>query len=177
MKHRFIYLIVCIVLTLSCECQVQAGEPARTRPTDELFTRYSGRKGFTNISYGSEMLSMMAAKTSDRDISDLIGSIRLIRVLIADDSISAGGIISLTKDVTSIAKTYTLVSTVKEDGKDIRFFFTSAKGGDAELVMVSTTAGKVSVLDILGDFSVKDISRLSAISATGKKAEAVSGGK
>lgn len=155
--------MICIALAISSAGPMRAGEPVKARPTDELFTKYSGKKGFTNISYGGEMLSMMAENVSGDDISDLVGSIRLIRVLIADSSISAGSIISLTKDVTAITKTYTLVSTVKEDGKDIRFFFTRAKDGDSELVVVSTTSGKVSVLDILGDFSVKDISRLSSV--------------
>lgn len=170
MRHGFKYLIISIVLTFFVVIPTAAKDPqVKSRPTDELFSKYSGKKGFTNISYSGEMLSMMTMHVSGDDISDLIGSIRLIRVLVAGDSVSGLDDISFAKDVTALAKTCTQVSTVKEAGKNILFYYAQAKDGDSELVMVSVAPGKISVLDILGNFSVKDISRLSSVAGSGKK--------
>ena len=131
--------------------------------TDELFSGYSGKKGFTSISYSGKMLTMITVRGEDPELSDLVGNIDLIRILIEENPESGQGVFFL-RDLAKLERAGTLVSSVNESGKDIRFYFKRDKDGSSCFLMVSRNQGKVTVLNILGKFDVKDIKKLSAVS-------------
>lgn len=133
---------------------------AQSSDLDVVYQDYAGRKGFQSIVYGKRMISMMQENASN-DVKKLLSGIDMIRIISG-----AGGEDGLCADVLEAIKDdYELISRMDEGGTSSRFYLydTGDKHDKMSFVMVNSTPASCVILEIIGKFDVKDISKLSAI--------------
>ena len=133
---------------------------AQPSELDEIYEEYVGKKGYESYVYGKRMISMIQENASD-DVRKLLAGIDMIRIIS-----TAGDEGSLRSDVLEAIKDdYELISRMDEGGASSRFYLydTGDKRYRMSFVMVSSTSDSCIILEIIGKFDVKDISRLSAI--------------
>ena len=129
---------------------------------DGFFDSHSGKQGYQSIIYGKRMLDMMKDGASS-DVKSLLDRIRIIRIISCgkpDDQIVA----LARKDVRNSGE-YEIISQINENG-NLSEFYISEEGGktdDISFVMVASSSQGSAVMEIIGRFDVKDISRLSVI--------------
>ena len=106
------------------------------------------------------MLSMMKDNASS-DVKDLLDGIKMIRIISYK-----GEAEDLCNEVLSIIKQdYRLVSRITGDGKVSNFYIYEPNSSKKDMSFVMTVSGPEEsvVLEIIGKFDVKDITRLSVI--------------
>lgn len=158
----FAIIFVMLVSTFQAIASVppQIEKPSG-RCIDSLFIRHSGEVGFSSVSYGDKMLSIMKASVADEGTRRLLGQLKLIRILVCREQ---GGTEKLfLSELDSISARYGSISEVADDGKVTKFLLKSEDGGLSSFLMISESADAVTALDIYGNFDVKDISRLSRL--------------
>lgn len=133
-----------------------------SRAIDTIFSSFEGTPGFTSVTYGPEMLKMISGRSSDESVKELIGNLQLIRIIVTTGDNS--GILSFLTRLSTIGDSYKLISSVTENEKKTQFFYKKEQTGLSSFLMISKENDKTTVLDIYGDFNVKDISKLSIIS-------------
>lgn len=153
---RILILVVLILAAFVAQAQ--------NRAFGELFSRYSGREGYTTVELGDKMMQMMSQRASrgDRQLAELLGDIRLIRIISTKQADE-----NLAQAVVAIAQRggFKLIMSQNESGQLSRFYLIdrSSRGADSEFLMLSDGAQELIAVYIYGTFDVKDISRLSAI--------------
>ena len=133
---------------------------AQSSALDVVYQDYAGRKGFQSIVYGKRMISMMQENASN-DVKKLLDGIDMIRIISA-----VGDSGTLKSDVLSaIEDDYELISRMDEGGTSSHFYLydTGDKRDTLSFVMVNSTSDSCVILEIIGKFDVKDISKLSVI--------------
>lgn len=129
---------------------------------DGFFDSHSGKQGYQTIIYGKKMLEMMKDGASS-DVKALLDRIRIIRIVncsSADDNI-----ISLARRDVRNSGRYEIISQINENRR-LSEFYISDEGGkskDVSFVMIASSSQGSAVMEIIGKFDVKDISRLSVI--------------
>jgi hypothetical protein len=133
---------------------------AQTSNLDEVYEEYAGKNGYESYIYGKRMKSMMQENASN-DVKKLLAGIDMIRIITA-----AGDDGTLRSDVLEIVnEDYELISRMDEDGTSSRFYLydTGIKQDKMSFVMVNSTSDSCVILEVVGQFDVKDISKLSVI--------------
>lgn len=120
-----------------------------------------------SVEMGRKMMEMMARHVtkSDRDLASLIGGIRSIRVLKAQQPRSEEAV-QFSRELLSMAADgeYALVMSRTEDGQTSEFYFIDGgNSAPSEFLMICFGPEERMALDIYGVFDVKDISRLSTL--------------
>ena len=136
------------------------GLSAQSSELDGIFDEYAGRKEYQSVIYGKTMLSMMKDNASS-DVKDLLDGIKMIRIISYK-----GEAEDLCDEVLSIIKQdYRLVSRITGDGKVSNFYIYEPNSSKKDMSFVMTVSGPEEsvVLEIIGKFDVKDITRLSVI--------------
>ena len=129
---------------------------------DGFFDSHSGKQGYQTIIYGKKMLEMMKDGASS-DVKALLDRIRIIRIVncsCADDNI-----ISVARTDVRNSGRYEIISQINENRR-LSEFYISDEGGkskDVSFVMIASSSQGSAVMEIIGKFDVKDISRLSVI--------------
>lgn len=136
---------------------------AQERDVDSIFDRHAGQSGYTSVTYGRKMLEMMK-RNSSAEASEVISGLEVIRILTCKGEKSG----ALLEEAGNTARTYgyELISQVGEDTVSTAFFFKDESKGKSSFLMVSGSPEETTVLDIYGEFDIRDISRISSI---GKK--------
>lgn len=146
---RLIILITFILLPLAMSAQISS-----------FFERYNGQEGYQSIVYGKRMLEMMKDNASPdvKSLLDRIGSIRIISCDRPDDPIVAIARRKADND------DYEIISQIKENGSS-SYFYIRDKGRKSNVSFVMIVSGPKgsAVMEISGEFDVKDISKLSII--------------
>lgn len=129
---------------------------------DGFFDSQSGKQGYQTIIYGKRMLDMMKSGTSS-DVKSLLDRIRIIRIISCakpDDQI----VTFARKDVRNSGR-YEIISQINENGNLSEFYISDegSKNDDISFVMIASSSQGSAVMEIIGKFDVKDISRLSVI--------------
>lgn len=129
---------------------------------DGFFDSQSGKPGYQTIIYGKRMLDMMKSGTSS-DVKSLLDRIRIIRIISCakpDDQI----VTLARKDVRNSGR-YEIISQINENGNLSEFYISDegSKNDDISFVMIASSSQGSAVMEIIGKFDVKDISRLSII--------------
>lgn len=127
---------------------------------DSIFEDYTGKKEYQSVIYGKTMLSMMKDNASS-DVKNLLDGIKMIRIISYK-----GEAEDLCDEVLSIIKQdYRLVSRITGDGKVSNFYIYEPNSSKKDMSFVMTVSGPEEsvVLEIIGKFDVKDITRLSVI--------------
>ena len=129
---------------------------------DGFFESHSGKQGYQTIIYGKRMLEMMKDGASS-DVKALLDRIKIIRIVncsSADDNI----ISVARKDVKDCGR-YEIISQINENGSLSEFYISEEEGKskDVSFVMIASSTKGSAVMEIIGKFDIKDISRLSVI--------------
>ena len=101
-------------------------------------------------------------ENASNDVKKLLDGIDMIRIISCTDGNKA----DLRSDVLdAIGDEYELISRMDEDGMSSRFYLydTGSKLDKMSFVMVNSTSESCVILEIIGKFDVKDISKLSVI--------------
>ena len=133
---------------------------AQMSDLDKVYEGYAGKEGYESYIYGKRMISMMQENASN-DVRKLLGGIDMIRIISA-----VGDPGSLQSEVLRVIEgDYELISRMDEGGSSSRFYLydTGDKHSKMSFVMVNSTSDSCVILEIIGRFDVKDISKLSVI--------------
>ncbi len=135
----------------------------QTNPVDELFSKYSGKEGFSSVYISSKMLGLFAnMEAGDEEAENVMGKLKSIRILTVIDStlnrkINFHSELSKKMDFSD----YEELMVVRE-GQDITYFLTRQSGKSmVELLMITGGSGGNTMISIRGDLNLKDISGLS----------------
>ena len=136
------------------------GLSAQKSELDGIFDEYAGRKEYQSVIYGKTMLGMMKENASD-EVRSLLDGIKMIRIIshTGEEDMLCNMVHAIVK------KQYERISMVSGDGILSQFYLydpDSAKK-DMSFVMTIEGEGESVVMEIIGRFDVKDITRLSSI--------------
>ena len=136
------------------------GLSAQSSILDYVFEDYAGKKEYQSVIYGKTMLSMMKDNASS-DVKDLLDGIKMIRII----SYKGEAEVLCDRVLNIIRNDYRLVSRITGDGKVSNFYLYEPDSSKRDMSFVMTVSGPQEsvVLEILGKFDVKDITRLSVI--------------
>lgn len=124
---------------------------------DDIYEDYAGKKGYQSVIYGKKMITMMKENASS-DVRRLLNGISMIRIISHSGSETA-----LYDDVKDIVrKEYDLISRIDEEGNS-SLFYLYEDDDEMSFVMISSGEESKVILEIIGRFDVKDISKLSII--------------
>ena len=151
--RRLLIILSLLIIPLAASAQTSALEKV-----DE---KYAGKEGYQSYIYGKRMISMMQENASS-DVKKLLDRIEMIRIITHTgkdiDSLYSEALAAVRKD-------YELISRMDEDGGRSMFYLydTGNKKDNMSFVMINTTTHNCVILEIIGKFDVKDISKLSVI--------------
>ena len=136
------------------------GLSAQSSILDYIFEDYAEKKEYQSVIYGKTMLSMMKDNASS-DVKDLLDGIKMIRII----SYKGEAEVLCDRVLNIIRNDYRLVSRITGDGKVSNFYLYEPDSSKRDMSFVMTVSGPQEsvVLEILGKFDVKDITRLSVI--------------
>lgn len=129
---------------------------------NDFFEDHSGAQGYQTIIYGKRMLDMMkdGASPDVKSLLNRISSIRIISTKKPEDRI-----VSLSREDVMDSMEYETISQINENGNRSEFYISEEwvdNTGVSFVMIVSGPQGSA-VMEIIGDFDVKDISKLSVI--------------
>ena len=131
---------------------------AMSAQISSFFERYSRHEGYQSIVYGKRMMDMMKdnASADVKSLLDRISSIRIISCDRPEDHIVAIARRNADND------DYEIISQIKENGSS-SYFYIREKGRKSNFLMIVSGSQGSAVMEIVGEFDVKDISKLSVI--------------
>lgn len=129
---------------------------------NDFFEDHSGAQGYQTIIYGKRMLDMMkdGASPDVKSLLNRISSIRIISTKKPEDRI-----VGLSREDVMDSMEYETISKINENGNRSEFYISEEwvdNTGVSFVMIVSGPQGSA-VMEIIGDFDVKDISKLSVI--------------
>lgn len=133
---------------------------AQNSDLDRVYDDYAGKKGCQSYIYGKRMIAMMRENASE-DVKRLLDGIEMIRIITY-----TGDIEGLRSDaLAAVREEYELISRVDEEGTSSLFYLydTGNKKDEMSFVMINLMQDNCVILEIIGRFDVKDISKLSVI--------------
>ncbi len=129
---------------------------------NDFFEDHSGAQGYQTIIYGKRMLDMMkdGASPDVKSLLNRISSIRIISTKKPEDRI-----VGMSREDVMDSMEYETISQINENGNRSEFYISEEwvdNTGVSFVMIVSGPQGSA-VMEIIGDFDVKDISKLSVI--------------
>ena len=133
---------------------------AQTRAFDDFYEDYAGADGYRSVELGRPMMRMMASGAYP-ELAQLLENIRRIRIVAA--ARPAPFFWTRAREIASRGG-YELISRTEDDGRSASFYFIDGSGKKlSELLMLSKNKQELVVLNICGEFDVRDISRLTRL--------------
>lgn len=150
--------IIGLLLICCFSFQLKAQDDAISK----FYSKYANSSDFTSVFISSKMFSLIAkipVDEKEKDIRDMIGKLEKVQILTSD---KVDGI-KLYNEAFSVLpkKIYEELMVVKEGEEEYRFLIKEAGGKIGELLMLKGGKNDFMVLNIIGDISLEDISRLS----------------
>jgi len=141
-------LSILILLGVSILSLAQVGD------TDSFFKEYSGAVGYKTVYLGQKMLEMSSGAGNP-----VVKDIDMIRILTSetDDSVMIGKIRAIADG------RYELISATDNSGDVTSFYLSEKRRGKKSFLMIAIRDGRDIVMEIIGDYKVEDISRLSQL--------------
>lgn len=133
--------------------------------SSDFFERYAAVEGVTTVRMERKMMRMMsrqAAEKGDAGLAELLDGIRYIRIV----ALREGDPARFVADAKALAAgpRFQLVASNAEEGQTTEFYLRETPFSDASEFLMITYGGKEHVVvDIYGEFDLKDVSRLSTI--------------
>ena len=150
---------ICSIFLLAAVLMSCMSAAAQGRGMDRLYGEFSGKEGYTSVTYGSRMLRMMKEGGS-KQLQDLLDNIEVIRVISTVgfcDELETSAKCAVVKD------SYELISEVREGDRCNAFYFKDEPSGNSSFLMIAADGRSVTVLDIYGRFEVNEISMLAVV--------------
>ena len=136
---------------------------AQVNAIDDMFDKYSEKKGFTTVYISSKLLSLFTPKDATTgEGSDIVHRLKSIRILSVEDSILNKSV-NFYKEFSSKLNIsdYEELMVVKE-GNDVTKFLIKQKGDIiSELLVITGGPDDNTLISIKGDLDLKMISDLS----------------
>ena len=150
---RILIMIIFVLLPLAMSAQ---------SPLDTFFDKRGGEKGYQTVIYGKRMLDIMKEDASP-DTKALLKRIRTIRIISSQKA--SDDIIRIARQDVRESRKYETISQINENGSLSEFHISEniGKAKDVSFVMIVSGSQGSAVVEIIGEFDVKDISRLSVI--------------
>ena len=149
MKRLLLIFALCLFLPRSVSAQSSS--------VDDFFRRYDASEGFTSVLLEQKMMQMMsrqAAQRGDKGLAVLLKDIEYIRII----ALKGGDSGMLVRDAEAA------VAAGTEDGQTTKFYIReTALSVKSELVMITYGAKETVVVNIYGEFDLKQVARLSSI--------------
>ena len=149
------YLIILIFALIPVSLSAQS-------PMNDFFEDHSGAQGYQTIIYGKRMLDMMkdGASPDVKSLLNRISSIRIISTKKPEDRI-----VGMSREDVMDSMEYETISQINENGSRSEFYISEERIDTPEVSFVMIVSGPQgsAVMEIIGDFNVKDISKLSVI--------------
>ena len=131
--------------------------------TDQLLAAYSGREGYKTVVMGRKMIAMMQKESGGK--SNVIDNIRQISILSTEHSDSV-----LLNSARQLAtQDYELISMTNENSEMTGFYINETAEDEKRFLMIAHREDEEVIMEIIGDFKITDISKLSKLGTTGKK--------
>lgn len=148
-------LLIILALTM-----IPWGLSAQSSILDGIFDDYAGKKEYQSVIYGKTMLSMMKDGASS-DVKDLLNGIKMIRII----SYKGTDDVLCNQVLAAIQKDYRMISRISGDGRISSFYLFEPEKRKNDMSFVMTVLGSEEsvVMEIIGNFDVKDISKLSVM--------------
>ncbi len=151
-----------LILTLSV-ILITASGWAQSKSVNELFDKYSGKKGYTTVvitKYMFNLFSNIEAKEDD-EYMNMIKNLKSIKILSAPGS-EASGINFYDEVMKSLpVKKYNVLMEISEDDQDIKLLAREEKNKIVELLMLIGGKDDNVLICINGDIDMKTIAKLS----------------
>lgn len=155
MMKRLYVIIVSLLLALPILAQYAN--------TDQLFAAYSGREGYKTVVMGRKMIAMMQKESGGK--SNVTDNIRQISILSTEHSDSV-----LLNSARQLAtQDYELISMTNENSEMTGFYINETAEDEKRFLMIAHREDEEVIMEIIGDFKITDISKLSKLGTTGKK--------
>ena len=156
MKRLLLIFALCLFLPRSVSAQSSS--------VDDFFRRYDASEGFTSVLLEQKMMQMMsrqAAQRGDKGLAVLLKDIEYIRII----ALKGGDSGMLVRDAAVAAdRKFQPVTSGTEDGQTTKFYIReTALSVKSELVMITYGAKETVVVNIYGEFDLKQVARLSSI--------------
>ena len=154
MKKSFLFVAALFLMALT---------RAQMSPVDEIFNKYSEKKGFTVVTISSRMFSMFADQDVDtKDADNIMKQLKSIKILSVEDSLMNKNLNFYSElNKKQFLEDYEELLVVKE-GADITKFLIKENGDlISELLVITGGPGGNSIISIKGDINLKNISDLS----------------
>jgi len=152
---KLIFLGIFVWLACPVHAQINA--------IDEMFDKYSEKKGFTTVYISSKLLSLFAgSEAKSKDENNVIGRLKSIRILSVEDSLLNNSINfynELSKKTNLSA--YEELMVVKEGNETTKFLIRQKGDIISELLVISGGPDDNTLISIQGDLDLKAISELS----------------
>lgn len=151
-----ILLILILLTPLSMRAQ---------QKTSDFFERYAAVEGVTSVRMERKMMRLMsrqAAEKGDAGLAELLDGIRYIRIV----ALREGDSSRFVADAKALAAgpRFQMVASHAEEGQTTEFYLRESPFTDASEFLMITYGGREHVVvDIYGEFDLKDVSRLSTI--------------
>ncbi|MFN3940121.1 MAG: DUF4252 domain-containing protein [Chitinophagales bacterium] len=139
---------------------------AQNKQVDQFFSKYEGKKGYTSVMVSEKLFELVAsaAPASERDIKEMVGELKGIRVLVYEQEDAPAVSHALYQEALSVINTadFEELLTVYDAGEQVRML---VKQDDANKNIVSELLILVSgeefvMVDIFGHIDLNKISRL-----------------
>ena len=155
MKRLLLIFALCLFLPRSVSAQSSS--------VDDFFRRYDASEGFTSVLLEQKMMQMMsrqAAQRGDKGLAVLLKDIEYIRII----ALKGGDSGMLGRDAVAADRKFQPVTSGTEDGQTTKFYIReTALSVKSELVMITYGAKETVVVNIYGEFDLKQVARLSSI--------------
>ncbi|WP_295937214.1 DUF4252 domain-containing protein [uncultured Alistipes sp.] len=139
---------------------------AQSSAVNDFFNDYVAVEGFTSVQLERKMMQLMsrqAAEHGDKALSVLLDDIRYIRIVALKEGDKERFVRDAEAAVAADRKFHLLTSGT-EDEQTTKFYIgESTKSSRSELVMITYGAKETVVVNIYGEFDLKQVARLSSI--------------
>ncbi|MEM6262780.1 MAG: DUF4252 domain-containing protein [Bacteroidota bacterium] len=136
---------------------------AQSSGIDRYFEQYQEDDRFTSITVSSRMFGLFAEFDMDdpdeQDLVEAISKLKGLKMLIGEEVEDAKSL--YTAAVQKPAKAMEELMSIKDGDQEFKFFITEANGTISELMMVGYEGKSFMVMSLVGQISLRDISRLS----------------
>lgn len=132
---------------------------------EAFFRHYSSVEGFTSVQLEPKMMQLMSSQATqrgDRNLAALLSDIEFIRVIALKEGDSSEFVAEV-REVLASGR-FPLATSSSEGGQTTKFYLrTTPFSMKSELVMLTYGAKETVVVDIYGEFDLKQVTRLSSI--------------
>ena len=154
MKRLLLIFALCLFLPRSVSAQSSS--------VDNFFRRYDASEGFTSVLLEQKM-SRQAAQRGDKGLAVLLKDIEYIRIIALKGG-DSGMLVRDAEAAVAADRKFQPVTSGTEDGQTTKFYIReTALSVKSELVMITYGAKETVVVNIYGEFDLKQVARLSSI--------------